>query len=401
MVVVLRKNISLVVLLRLKKFTQFATVLPLAIQNPIYHWAHLELQRVFGIFEFICKETAKSIWDETEKQFKNNPALSVKNILKRFKVELVCTTDDPSADLLVHQKLADDKVDVKVLPTFRPDNALKVDDPQEFKSWLRLLGKSENEDIEDFTTLLDILAKRHQFFHDKGCRLSDHGIAFCPQARPDLAKSQEVFAKALKGDSITDRELDIYHSSLLHHIAKLNQEKGWTMQLHLGPIRNNSTKFFAKIGRDSGFDSMGGWSQTNRLITFLDTAESRGALPKVIVYNLNPNESESICCALQSFQTNSGAGAVQYGPAWWHLDHKRGINEQLEILSSLGALGTFVGMLTDSRSFTSYVRHEYFRRLLCNFVGKGIERSEIPDNDVTVDIVKNVCYFNAKSFFGF
>ena len=385
-----------------EKFKKFAEVLPLAIQNPVSHWAHLELQRVFDINLVINKDNAQEIWDETKKQLQNNPDLSVKNILKKFNVELVCTTDDPSADLLTHKKLAEGDCTTKVLPTFRPDNALKVHETQEFNTWLRLLGDSEEAVISNFTDLLDVLTKRHQFFHDHGGRLSDHGISFCPESQPDLKISEKVFLQAKEGKDISEKDFDIYHATILHHIAKLNKEKGWTMLLHLGPIRNNSTKYFAQIGRDSGFDSMGGWSQTNRLINFLDYAQLNDALPKTVVYNLNPNESESICCALQSFQVNAEKpGAMQYGPAWWHLDHKAGINKHLEILSSLGALGTFVGMLTDSRSFTSYVRHEYFRRLLCSFIGEGIEKGEVPYNDDTINIAKNIAYFNSKNFFGF
>ena len=368
--------------------------------NPVSHWAHLELQRIFSIDLLLNQANAKEIWEETRQQLKNNSNLSVRNILKKFRVETVCTTDDPSSDLLIHQKMAQDsQATTQVLPTFRPDNAFKINDPSALKAWLKTLS---DQPIKTLTDLLEYLTQRHQYFHETGCRLSDHGMAFCPQSAPDLKRAEKTFEQALNNQAISREENDTYQATILHHIAQLNTEKSWTMQLHLGSIRNNSRRYFKGIGVDSGFDSMGNWQQTNRLIAFLSQLEANNILPKIVVYNLNPNESESICCALQSFQTNAATpGSIQYGAAWWHLDHKRGMNNQLEILSSLGVLGTFVGMLTDSRSFTSCVRHEYFRRLLCQFIGQGIENGEIADHPSTVDVVKNIAYYNAKNFFKF
>ena len=385
-----------------EKFEKFAEILPQAIQNPVTHWAHLELQRVFNIDLIINKDNANTIWQETQKQLKDNPTLSVNNILKKFKVELVCTTDDPSKTLHIHRQIKKNDIELKVLPTFRPDNVLRVHETIEFKKIIDDLVKISGIHINNIENLLQALSQRHQTFHDNNCRLSDHGIAYCPKNSADIKIAEIVFQKALKNQSFSEQEFDIYCATIIAHIAKLNTEKQWTMQLHLGPIRNNSSNYFKQIGRDSGFDSMGDWQQTNRLISFLNNLEKNEILPKIIVYNLNPKDSEALCCAIQSFQTNSSqAGYIQYGAAWWHLDHKRGMTQHLEILSSLGVLGSFIGMLTDSRSFTSYVRHEYFRRILCDFFGKGIERGEIPYNQVTIDIVKNISYYNAKNYFKF
>ena len=386
-----------------EKFEKFAEILPLAIQNPVTHWAHLELQRVFNIDLLINKDNAKTIWLETEKKLKNNPTLSVKNILKKFKVELVCTTDDPNKTLDIHREISHNKqIELKVLPTFRPDNIFRIYEPTEFKKIINDLAKISKINIIDIKSLLKALSQRHQVFHDNNCRLSDHGIAYCPKSPANLTSAEETFQKTLNNKNITEQEFDTYSATILTHIAELNTQKQWTMQLHLGPIRNNSSRYFEQIGRDSGFDSMGDWNQSNKLINFLNNLEKNKTLPKTIVYNLNPRDSEALCCAIQSFQTNSSqAGYIQYGAAWWHLDHKRGMNEHLNILSSLGVLGSFVGMLTDSRSFTSYVRHEYFRRILCDFIGQGIERGEIPYNQTTINIVKNISYYNAKNYFKF
>jgi len=351
-----------------EKFEAFASIMPLAIGNPVHHWSHLELKRVFDIDLQLSTSTAGKIWDEANHQLHTKH--SVLSLLKKFKVELICTTDDPTADLKTHAELAKQKCAVKVLPTFRPDR-FTSEDPEAITQLEKVTGIKISSDND----LIAALKNRHEFFHEHGCRLSDHGIDHMP------APDSRAF-------------------SILEHIVKWNHEKGWTMQLHLGPQRRVNSLMSAQTGPDSGFDTIGSWPQTSSLITALDTFNNKGILGKTIVYNLNPNESESICCALQNFQSSEAKGLLQYGPAWWHLDHVNGIRKQLEILMNYGAIGTSIGMLTDSRSFTSYVRHEYYRRLLCQHIGDAAENGEIPDDfEALSQLVSNICYHNSCEYF--
>ncbi|MEZ7957247.1 MAG: glucuronate isomerase [Rubritalea sp.] len=336
-----------------EKFEAFASIMPLAVGNPVHHWAHLELQRVFGIEQMLNLENAKAIWDDANKQIAEKDELTVQGLLGKFNVELVCTTDAPDSDLSTHTEINQSEITTKVYPTFRVDLA------------------------EDTTSLYDLTAlkKQHDYFHENGCRLSDHGMPNMPDP------SSAAF-------------------DVLNHIAKWNKEKGWTMQLHLGPQRRVNESMTAITGADSGFDTMGSWSQTAPLIKALNAMQNAGTLSRTIVYNLNSNESEPICCALQNFQNSEAKGLVQYGPAWWHLDNVRGIREQMDILTSLGAIGTSLGMLTDSRSFTSYVRHEYYRRLLCQYIGNAAEAGEMPNEPEALNqLIADICYHNPKNYF--
>jgi glucuronate isomerase len=336
-----------------EKFEAFASIMPLAVGNPVHHWAHLELQRVFGIEQMLNLENAKAIWDDANKQIAEKDELTVQGLLGKFNVELVCTTDAPDSDLSTHTEINQSEITTKVYPTFRVDLA------------------------EDTTSLYDLTAlkKQHDYFHENGCRLSDHGMPNMPDP------SSAAF-------------------DVLNHIAKWNKEKGWTMQLHLGPQRRVNESMTAITGADSGFDTMGSWPQTAPLIKALNAMQNAGTLSRTIVYNLNSNESEPICCALQNFQNSEAKGLVQYGPAWWHLDNVRGIREQMDILTSLGAIGTSLGMLTDSRSFTSYVRHEYYRRLLCQYIGNAAEAGEMPNEpEALSQLIADICYHNPKNYF--
>ncbi|MBK1882627.1 glucuronate isomerase [Luteolibacter pohnpeiensis] len=353
-----------------EKFHAFARIMPLAIANPVHQWAHMELRSIFGIDDTLNEKNARTIWDRANEIIANDPQLSVRGLLSKFKVRVVCTTDDPCADLSTHAAIQAANDGIQVFPTFRPDRFLEPT-PDAKLELAGIVGFA----IEDQASLIKALQLRHQYFHDQGCRLSDHGLSSMPV--PGTA-AFEVF----------------------QHIARWNHDKGWTMQLHLGPQRNVNSSMFAITGRDSGFDTMGSWPQTAPLIAALDELQKNDSLGRVIVYNLNPNESAAICCALQNFQNSLCAGKLQYGPAWWHLDHKKGILEQIELVASLGALGTSVGMLTDSRSFTSYVRHDYYRRLLCQYLGSAVEAGEIPsDLDDLQSLVANICYHNAASYF--
>ena len=332
-----------------EKFKAFAAILPLAIGNPVYQWAHMELQAVFGIETLLSADTAEQIWEEANRQLADG--ISVGSLLEQFKVEMIGTTDDPFDTLEDHQALVTEGSPVKVLPTYRPDPYLKKDEID-----------------------LNALKERHDYFGAKGCKMSDHGI-----------------------DHIPDKGTPAYDALL--EIAKWNHEKDWVMQLHLGPLRNVNTRLFSQAGRDSGIDTMGSWAQTDRLIAFLNDLNETNQLPKTVVYNLNPQESAALCCALQSFQEGPTAGKIQYGAAWWHLDNVPGIQKQLELTTSLTALGAHIGMLTDSRSFTSYVRHDYYRRILCSFLADQALSGEMPNDFALLSqTAKNVAYNNVKHY---
>ena len=385
-----------------EKFLALACALPQAPRNPVVHWVQLELQRIFGIDEVLNEGTARKIWDECNRQLLNNSQLSVQGLLKLFNVEVLCTTDDPVSSLEIHKKLRDSTFKPQVFPTFRLDVVLNLQEAQNFVRWLVKLENLLDRELKSYDDFINALEVIHQSFHDVGCRLSDHGLPYCPTNRVSSKKLNSIFKESKQGIEQGKKNTEAFIFAVLQEIARLNTQKQWAMQWHLGPNRNNSVRRFSQLGADSGFDSMGGWLQTNRLIHFFSHLENSNALPKTIIYNLNPMESESLCCAVQSFQEAPFRGKMQYGPAWWHLDHKDGIVEQLKNLSNLGALGTFVGMLTDSRSFTSYVRHEYFRRILCDFIGADVEAGEIPnDENYLKSLIKNICYENARSYFSF
>ena len=387
-----------------EKFQAFASIMPLAVGNPVHHWAHLELQRVFGIDTVLSADTAEDVWNNANQQLHSDPSLSVRGLLKKFNVEIVCTTDDPASDLSPHEQLAAEAT-TQTLPTFRPDMAMAIDRPAQFNTWLKQLAERSGIRITDYSHLLKALKNRHDDFHKVGCRLSDHGLPYCPNGSQNGKSSyielDQIFQNAMHGNAPESPDhWQHFAADIMQQIAAWNTEKGWTMQLHLGPLRSVNHTMFSQLGPDSGFDTMGAWPQTQALVDFLSTLENNSSLPRTIVYNLNPNESSAICCALQNFQDATTAGKMQYGPAWWHLDHKRGIIDQLEILMSLGSLGTSVGMLTDSRSFTSYVRHEYFRRIFCGMIGRAVEGGEIPNNPAMLrTLIEGVCYRNASQYF--
>ncbi|MGJ8671982.1 glucuronate isomerase [Rubritalea sp.] len=331
------------------KFLAFASILPLAIGNPVYQWAHMELEAVFGITELLSAETAEIIWAEAELQLENS--ISVGSLLEQFKVELIGTTDDPYDNLADHIDLTKSNTTTLVIPTYRPDKYLLSDDID-----------------------LAALKKRHDYFSQCGCKMSDHGI-----------------------DQIPTPGTPAYQALL--EIAQWNHEKGWIMQLHLGPQRRVNTRLSAQTGPDAGFDTIGSWTQTDNLIHFLNDLDQTDQLPKTVVYNLNPNESTALCCALQNFQQGPNAGKLQYGAAWWHLDNVRGIREQLDLTTQLSALGAHIGMLTDSRSFTSYVRHDYYRRILCNFLADKAIAGEMPnDSTLLKQTAQNISYHNVKAY---
>ncbi len=385
-----------------EKFEAFCSVLPDLVNGPVHQWAHIELRRIFGINEILSADTAKQVWDETCKQFAERKDLGVLDILKSFRYEVVCTTDDPADPLTVHNEFAALNSGLAVYPTFRPDWVLAVDQPELFFDWCAKLAKEVGFEIDSLDSLLRAMSQRHDDFHAVGCRLSDHGMTKCSETFATDEEALVIYNKVKANEAVSRAEHDAWIGWWLVKIAGWNTEKSWTMQLHLGPLRNNSDEMFEVAGRDAGFDIMDDAAQTLPAVTFFNYLESLKILPNVIGYNLNPKESVGLCNALQSFNKGPVRGKMQYGPAWWHVDHKSGILEQLLILVNHSALGCSVGMLTDSRSFTSAVRHEYYRRLLCQFVGEAMESGEMPDDmESAKALIKRICYGNAREYFAF
>lgn len=377
-----------------EKFQKFAEIMPRLIGSPVYHWAHLELQRYFGIDTPISGKTAKEIWDKTCEMLKGDGFDAV-SLLDKMQVKVLCTTDDPADTLEWHLKLKEARLPFKTLPSFRPDRFLHIDQTP-WKTAISQLGEKYGA-ITDWESLKAALKKSLDFFCDVGCRVTDHGFIHFRYAKGDAAV---VMAKALKDEKLTEEEIAVYQGELLGFLAEEYTKRDLIMQLHLGPIRNNSPKLFASFGADAGGDSMGEATDPFMLGAFLGDLERENALPKTILYNLNPNDSDVLATMAVNFA--SDGAKVQYGAAWWLLDHIRGISDQLDRLMETGLISGSVGMLTDSRSFTSFTRHEYFRRILCDKIGAVVERGEYPcDMDTLGEMVENICWKNAVNYFGF
>ena len=383
------------------KFRAFAATVPHTLRNPLYHWSHMELKRFFGIDELLSGDNADAVWDEANRQLASRDELTVQGILKQFKVTALCTTDDPTDDLAWHQAIADDGgLATGVFPAFRPDWAMFVNRVAEFNPWVDKLGVAADIEIKSFDDFLAALAKRHDFFHEMGARLSDHGLEYVPDSFCDDATASEIFASARNGQAATAEQFDQFSTFMLIFLAKMDAQKGWTNQFHMGVWRNNNTRLFEKIGRDIGCDSIGDTPQGRSLGNFLDHLDQENALPKTIVYNLNPTDNYLISSMIGNFQGDV-PGKMQFGSGWWFLDQKEGMQWQINALSNMGLLSRFVGMLTDSRSFLSFTRHEYFRRILCNMLGTDMENGELPgDMEMVGDLVSRICYQNAKDYLG-
>jgi len=380
------------------KFRAWAATVPHTLRNPLYHWTHLELKRYFGIDELLDESTAARIWKQANEQL-NTPALTTQGILKKFNVSALCTTDDPTDDLRYHNSLAATNGATKVHPAFRPDKALMVHQPAAFNAWLDQLERASNVEVNNLTGLLKALKQRHTFFHEQGCRLSDHGLNQCSAEFCPDQTAAAIFAKARKGKAASPLEHAQFTAYLMVYFGQLDAERGWVKQLHLGALRNNNTRLLKQLGPDTGFDSIGDFPQAQALAAFLDRLDQDQALPKTIVYNLNPADNYVLATMLGNFQDGSIAGKVQLGSGWWFLDQKEGMEWQMNALSNLGLLSRFVGMVTDSRSFMSYPRHEYFRRVLCNLLGRDVENGELPNDEALLGtMIRNICYENAKAF---
>ena len=380
------------------KFLAWATTVPYTLRNPLYHWTHLELKRHFGIDVLLDERTARSIWEETSAMLQT-PELSAHGVLDKFDVRALCTTDDPTDDLSHHQVIADSDLATRVFPAFRPDSALAVDQPPAFKAWVQRLAQVVDREIESLEVMLEALAQQHDYFHRHGCRLSDHGLPYCFADCCSDVEAGAIFERAFRGQPANPTEHARFSAYLMLFFARLDADKRWTLQLHLGPIRNNNTRLARQVGADAGADSIGDWTDVASLGAFLDRLDQLQSLPKTIVYNVNPINSYAFATMIGNFQDGTIPGKMQFGSGWWYLDQKEGMEWQINTLSNTGLLSRFVGMLTDSRSFMSFPRHEYFRRTLCNLIGRDMENGELPDDfDMIGLMIRNICYRNAERY---
>ena len=388
-----------------EKFQKWAETVPYTFRNPLYHWTHLELKTAFGIDKLLNPETAKEIFDVCNDKLINDPNMTARGLMRRYNVETVCTTDDPVDSLEYHKAVRDSGFEIKMLPTWRPVKAMAVEVPAEFRAYVEKLSEVSGVTISKFADMVDALQKRHDFFEEMGCRLSDHGIEEFYAADYTDAEIEAIFDKVYGGKELTDEEIHKFKSAMLIVFGEMDYNSGWTQQFHYGAIRNNNSKMFKLLGPDTGFDSIGEFNTAKSCARFLDKLNTRGKLTKTILYNLNPCANEVIATMLGNFQDGSIPGKIQFGSGWWFLDQKDGMQKQMNALSLLGLLSRFVGMLTDSRSFLSYPRHEYFRRTLCNLVGNDIENGEIPytgyEEQRVNQMIEDICYNNAKNFFKF
>jgi glucuronate isomerase len=384
-----------------EKFEAWARTVPHTLRNPLYHWTHMELRRPFGIEELLSPKTARAVFDRCNERLQE-PGFTTLGLLKQFRVAAVCTTDDPADPLDHHQALAlRDDPETRVYPTWRPDRALGVDDPPAFNEWLNRLEAAAGASIGGLTQLLDALDRRHATFHAAGCRASDHGLEH-PYAEPWAdTEVAATFDKARAGRSPERGEVVRYRSFLVHRFALMDHARGWVQQYHLGALRNNNTRLRRTLGPDTGFDSIGDFEMARPLARFLDRLDETDQLAKTVLYNLNPGDNELFATMIGNFQDGSVPGKLQYGTAWWFLDQKDGMEAQIRALSNLGLLSRFIGMVTDSRSFLSYSRHEYFRRLLSNLLGNDVRQGLLPDDRALLSsLVANVCFFNARDYLG-
>ncbi|RFZ86013.1 glucuronate isomerase [Mucilaginibacter terrenus] len=384
-----------------EKFDQWAATVPYTLRNPLYHWTHLELQRYFGIKSRLMPATADDIYNDCTEKLRSKE-YRVRSLIVRNNVEVICTTDDPLDSLEYHQKIRQDNFGVKVLPAFRPDKAMNTDSLSALNNYINQVEKVVDSEIPDWYSYLSALKKRHTYFAGQGCCVSDHGIDQIYAEDYTEKEVSEIFGKIRSNQPITVQESVKFKSAMLYQFAVWDHEKGWVQQYHIGALRNNSSRGFRQSGPDTGRDSIGDFHQGKSLSKFLDKLDSEDKLAKTILYNLNPADNELMATMAGNFNDGSVAGKIQWGSAWWFLDQKDGMIRQMNALSNMGLLSRLVGMLTDSRSFMSFPRHEYFRRILCNLFGDDIENGELPnDLEWTGKIVQDICYYNAKNYFDF
>ena len=382
-----------------EKFMKWAATVPDTLRNPLYHWTHLELQRYFGITELLNPESAPGIYEQAGKMLESEE-YSVRKLIRKMNVEVICTTDDPVDSLEHHQKIKEDGFETKVLPAWRPDKSMAVEDAVTYNLYLDTLEQAADTTISTFMDLLTALQNRHDYFHQMGCRISDHGLEGFISKDFDYQEIERLFLKIRKGRMLNQQEVGRFKSAMLIELAVMDHEAGWAQQFHVGAIRNNNTRQLHDLGPDTGFDSIGDFKMARSMSRFLDRLDQQNQLAKTIVYNLNPADNALMATMLNNYNDGSTAGKMQFGSGWWFMDQKFGMTNQINTLSSLGLLSRFVGMITDSRSFLSYPRHEYFRRILCNLVGQDVENGEIPNEPSLLEnLIQNVCYYNAKEYF--
>ena len=383
-----------------EKFMKWAETVPYTMRNPLYHWTHLELQRYFDIHEVLNPSSAKKIYDQASAQLQT-PAYSTQGLIKKMNVRVICTTDDPIDSLEYHQQIAASGFDVKVFPAFRPDKAMEVSQAEIFASYINKLEKASNTTISNYDDYLAALKNRHDFFASNGCNVSDHGLEEIYAEEFTAAEINAIFDKVRAGKEVSLLEQRKFKSCMLLQFAEWDWEKGWIQQYHLGALRNNNSRMLKLLGPDTGWDSIGDFSQATALSKFLNKLDTHNKLTKTIIYNLNPADNELMATMIGNFNDGSVAGKVQFGSGWWFLDQKDGMKRQINALSNMGLLSRFVGMLTDSRSFLSYPRHEYFRRILCNILGKEIENGELPNDIEWIGkMIQDICFNNANEYFG-
>ena len=383
-------------------FEKWAETIPYTMRNPLYHWTHLELSRVFGIDKLLSPKTAREIYEECNAKLATEEFRG-QALIRKFNVEVVCTTDDPADDLRWHKMIAEKPFGTKVLPAWRPDKAMAVEDPQSYKEYLKKLGEAADKNIDSYTDLIEALQKRHDFFESMGCKLSDHGMDTFYGADYTHLEIELIFKKVLLGKAPGPKEIEKFRSAFLHDMAVMDAESGWAQQFHVGPLRNNNSKMFKLIGPDTGFDAIGDLPVAAAGHRFFDRLASEDKLAKTILYCLNPKDNEVMMTMAYTFNDGTFPGKMQFGSGWWFLDQEDGMRKQMNALSTLGLFSRFVGMLTDSRSFISYPRHEYFRRILCDVLGKDVEDGKLPvsEMDTIKRMVSDICYNNAKLYFGF
>lgn len=382
-----------------EKFMKWAETVPHTMRNPLYHWTHLELKRYFGITALLNKDSAKSIYEECNAQLKTEP-FKVRGLLSKMKAEVVCTTDDPCDDLRYHQQLK--AGDLKMLPTFRPDKAYAFEDVDAYRQYIGRLSKIAGIEIESLPSLLQALDKRMDFFHSLGCHVADHGLEKLPYSSMTEGEATKLFARVIKGERLARKEIVGLRFTIMMHLCKHYHAKGWVQQFHLGALRNNNSRMLRELGPDTGFDSIGDFPQARTMAQFFNRLDNSNQLAKTILYNLNPADNELFATMTGNFNDGSTPGKIQWGSGWWFLDQKDGMEKQMNTLSNMGLLSRFVGMVTDSRSFLSFPRHEYFRRILCNLIGEDVKRGELPNDKKHLGkMVEDICYHNAKNYFGF
>ncbi|SDA43055.1 glucuronate isomerase [Algoriphagus alkaliphilus] len=385
----------------LEKFQKWSATVPYTMRNPLYHWSHMEMRRYFGVDELLTAENAAAVYHQTSEMLQH-PDFRAQRLLERMNVEVVCSTDDPADNLEQHEKYHLTNGQVKLYPAFRPDKSFAIENSETYRAYLQKLGSAAGFEITSFDKLIEALSKRVDFFHSRGCRLSDHGLENLVFSKNEQLSSDSILTKALRGIPLTEEEIKHFKFKTLQKLCKMYHAKGWVQQFHLGGLRNTNSRMLQTLGPDTGFDSIGDYDQATAMADFLNHLDSSDQLAKTVLYNLNPRDNEVFATMIGNFNDGSVKGKIQFGSGWWYLDQKDGMEKQINTLSNMGLVSCFIGMLTDSRSFLSFPRHEYFRRILCNLFGKDVENGELPwDEKWLGQLITDICYQNAKNYFDF